>query len=628
MQTIPACISPGWGGADHLEGGAGEDVLQGGSGDDVIDGKGGNDWVDYGREYDTTMSEDAGAARTGIVVDLQAGTATDTYGDTDQLSNIENVYGTSANDIIRGDAADNILVSGGGEDTLTGRGGNDTFGYTTGAVTVTDFTAGGDIAHLGNAPTAVTDLQVLLGYVDEGNTTDAVFDFGNGNVLTLKGVDWNTLTADDFVFNEGPAIDTPTTFVTAEGVTSGVADIDATDPDGDTVRYSISGADAGLFRIDEETGVIDFITAPDFEKPSDADGDNSYEIVVSASDDIGDATTQNVTIIVSNVTGITYNGTAAANTISGTTTPAATGEEDILNGNGGNDILSGLGGNDTLDGGAGIDTLIGGTGDDIYIVDNASDVVTEAANQGTDTIRTGLATYSLAGAAGRLHVENLSFTSTAAHTGTGNDRDNVITGNIGNDVLNGGVGNDTLIGDAGNDTLIGGIGNDVLVGGQGNDIYVVDAGDTIVEAADEGIDTVQSAATFSLELIANVENLTLTGSAAHATGNALDNVLVGNGAANTLTGLGGNDTLNGGAGADTLVGGTGDDIYIVDNTGDVVTELTDEGNDTIQTSLAVYSLNVAGRENVENLTLTAAAATMSGTGNALNNILTALGNGN
>ncbi|UEX83766.1 hypothetical protein K8M09_00580 [Shinella zoogloeoides] len=156
----------------------------------------------------------------------------------------------------------------------------------------------------------------------------------------------------------------------------------------------------------------------------------------------------------------------------------------------------------------------------------------------------------------------------------------------------------------------------------------MDAGDTIVEAADEGIDTVQSAATFSLELIANVENLTLTGSAAHATGNALDNVLVGNGAANTLTGLGGNDTLNGGAGADTLVGGTGDDIYIVDNTGDVVTELTDEGNDTIQTSLAVYSLNVAGRENVENLTLTAAAATMSGTGNALNNILTALGNGN
>ncbi|MGO8249180.1 protease, partial [Rhizobium johnstonii] len=56
--------------------------------------------------------------------------------------------------------------------------------------------------------------------------------------------------------------------------------------------------------------------------------------------------------------------------------------------------------------------------------------------------------------------------------------------------------------------------------------------------------------------IANVENLTYTGSASFiGTGNEL---------ANTITGGTGNDLLDGGAGTDTLTGGAGDDIYIVD----------------------------------------------------------------
>jgi hypothetical protein len=68
---------------------------------------------------------------------------------------------------------------------------------------------------------------------------------------------------------------------------------------------------------------------------------------------------------------------------------------DQLAGLAGNDTLDGGEGNDTLDGGAGNDSMVGGLGDDLYRVDSASDVVTELAGEGTDTLETTLPTYSL-----------------------------------------------------------------------------------------------------------------------------------------------------------------------------------------------------------------------------------------
>jgi Ca2+-binding RTX toxin-like protein len=229
-------------------------------------------------------------------------------------------------------------------------------------------------------------------------------------------------------------------------------------------------------------------------------------------------------------------------------------------------------------------------------------------------------TYTLS-----ANVENLTHIGAGAINGTGNVENNILTGNGAANVLDGEAGDDTLLGTAGNDTLLGGAdndrldggtGTDAMTGGTGNDTYVVDASsDTVTEAVNEGIDTVESSITYTLG--ENVENLTLTGSATiNGTGNSFDNILFGNSGNNSLSGGAGNDRLDGGMGIDAMSGGTGDDIYVVDTVGDAVSESSNQGTDTVQSSIT-YALG----SNVENLRLLG-TANIKGTGNSLSNALT------
>ena len=68
-----------------------------------------------------------------------------------------------------------------------------------------------------------------------------------------------------------------------------VATVEAIDPDGDAVSYAITGgADQERFQIGATSGVLSFTTAPDFENPADADGDNRYVVIVTATGGTGD----------------------------------------------------------------------------------------------------------------------------------------------------------------------------------------------------------------------------------------------------------------------------------------------------------------------------------------------------
>ena len=376
-----------------------------------------------------------------------------------------------------------------------------------------------------------------------------------------------------------------------------VTTVTASDADaGATLTYEIvGGADAALFDLNATSGLLTFKTAPDFEAPQDVGINNVYDVIVKASDDgtIG-SDTQALAITVTNVNGLNYQGTAAANIVS------ATPEDDTLNGAGGNDTLSGLVGADTLSGGAGADVLNGGLGNDFYLYAStaqaaAGENIVEASGGGIDTLHT-TATASLVGLTvnGSADLEGadtdegieqilIQAGTTATFSGaqlSGNDIAvnefaagttklviNVASGatssfasltfaavaggdafDNGTDTItiNGAAGVETITGTNFADTLSGGAGADVLNGGLGNDFYLyastaqAAAGENIVEVSGGGIDTLQTTATASLI------GLTVNGSAdleGADTDEGIEQILIQAGTTATFSGaqLSGND---------------------------------------------------------------------------------------
>jgi Ca2+-binding RTX toxin-like protein len=656
-----------------------DNVLLGNGGNNVLDGRAGADQMAGGAGDDTYIVDNTGDT---VAENFGEGTDTVRAGISYALgANVENLVltgsgnanatGNAQDNVITGNSGANVIDGGAGADAMAGGAGDDIYVVDNLGDTVTEnagegtdlvkssvtFTLGANIENLMLTGTANVDaIGNSLANILQGNAGNNLLDGKAGADQMAGGAGDDTYVVDNagdqITENAGEGTDTVRSSITwvlgdnLENLTlTGSGNIDATGNAADNV---ITG-NAGANLIDGKAGA---------DTMAGGAGDDTYLV-----DNTGDTVAEDANAGYDTVkSSVSYALSANVEELQLTGTGNISGTGNELD----NRIVGNSGAN-LIDGGAGADTMLGGAGDDTYIVDDAGDVVTEAAGGGTDLVRSSVS-FVLGS-----NIENLTLTGTAPTSGTGNDLDNVILGNSGNNVIDGGLGADTMAGGAGNDTYVvdnagdvvienanegtdtvragfsytlganlenlvltgtgdwtgtgnaldnvitgnagnntidGGLGADAMAGGAGNDTYLVDnTGDTVTENAGEGIDLVLSSVSFRLG--ANIEQLTLTGTAnIDGTGNALANVITGNA---------GNNVLDGGAGADVLVGGAGDDTYVVDNAGDSLTEQAGEGTDLVRSSVT-WTLGA----NLENLTLTG-GADIDGTGNSAANIL--LGNG-
>jgi trimeric autotransporter adhesin len=616
-------------GDDVLEGYWTNDVIRGSDGNDIVGGWDGNDQL-HGDSGNDILYGEAGndVLFGGIGVDQL-------YGD---IGN-DSLYGEDGNDLLNGGQGDDVLRGGAGSDELYGMEGSDTFLFSLGdgRDRIRNFIDESSVQSIDTVllGSGIFTSDVLLERLGEtlmiaiSGTNDSIsieryfsasapYVADNYLIKFSDGTEWKKVDISNILSgNKSPTLNTPLGAVEIEedkSFTWTLPNGSFVDENvGDVLTYSVTlsngQAKPSWLSIDAQTGALSG-TAP-------LTAAGVLQLSITATDSHGASVNAPLTLDVLD----TIRGTTANNTLVGTT---------------GRDAIYGLGGNDTLDGGVGADRLIGGAGNDIYLVDNESDAVIEAANEGTDLVKSSVNLTLSA------NVENLTLVGVNSLVGTGNELANTIQANAtqstlyglaGNDKLTGGAGNDTLYGGEGNDTLDGGFGNDSLAGGAGNDSYSVDnVEDVVLEFANEGIDTVKSSVDFVLS--AHVEHLTLIGNTAlSGTGNDLDNTITANAANNVLYGLGGNDrllgsagsdqlfgeegndTLDGGLGVDSMSGGNGNDTYFVDDISDTLIELQGEGTDTVQSTIT-FTLG----EDFENLTLLGSAA-LTGAGNAANNTL-------
>jgi Ca2+-binding RTX toxin-like protein len=501
----------GLGGDDTLIGGYGSDTLDGGTGADTMAGGEGNDTYYVDDLGDSIVDPWAGYSDTDIVyVSISYFDAGSAYleqihysGDgpaTILGSDGNNYIGTgSGNDWLEGKGGNDFLFSGAGDDRLEGGAGNDELDGWQGNDVMIGGT-GDDIYNVDSAGDVVTEyagegidtVEVRKSsYTLPANVENADLRFHPGSI-SVTGNSANNV----FVMGIG-----------AQSVMGGSGN--------DTMSYAFASAAVGVdlltWTLSGEAGddyftSIENLTGTAFDDvlralgtASVIDGglgadtmegrnggdiyyvDNSGDIVIEAAGGGNDEVRiRNLAAYalpahvekLTNTTNHMFTGTGNAlnNEINGGLSfdylHGGDGH-DTLNGGEGDDALHGDGDHDILNGGAGSDILYGGLGNDTFYVDSGSDSVIELIAEGTDTVYTMLATYTLSD-----HVENVLFWGTGDPMldFTGSNVGNILQGRGSEDILKGLGGSDELYGEGGDDMLYGGSGDDLLVGGAGTDV--------------------------------------------------------------------------------------------------------------------------------------------------------------
>lgn len=468
-------------GNDRLWGDTDTDILNGGAGNDELNGGAGNDTVDGGADDDTIFNVDGNGFDTinggtgidwavidrtstalGLTISIANTAVLQTLADTTSVINIEHlgfVAGSGADnltggaltddlrgnggaDILNGGSGDDVVLGGSEGDTVNGDGGNDDVRGDAG-VDIVDGGAGIDQVYGGTGDDTLNggaENDFMFVSADEGNDD---IDGGNGSdylyfdrtgstlgltvslaapaILVTLADTTTIVNIERFWFRGGEGID----------VVTGGAIEDVLDGNGgsDTLNGG-AGADVldGGLGNDAMTGglgndIFYVDNMLDTVNETAVAGAGSDFIYTSVNYTLAAYTERLFLTGVDNINGIGRNGFV-----------------DVLTGNSGHNILNGLTGNDVARGGLGHDT---------YFVDSTTDLVEEATNAGTDSIKS-TATFTMT-----INTERLYLIGTAAIDGTGlNAKNDLIVGNGAANKINGLTGNDTLIGGLGPDTFI------------------------------------------------------------------------------------------------------------------------------------------------------------------------------
>lgn len=199
-----------------------------------------------------------------------------------------------------------VITSNGGGDTATpvSFAENSTNLVTT--VTLTDVDAGASRAYniVGGADAALFYINPTTGILRFINTPnfESPTDVGGNNVydVQVQASDGSLCDTQNTVVtvtnvNEAPEITSRSSFSVSENTTT-VTTVTSTDVDaGTTLAYTITGgADEGLFTINASTGALSFVSAPNFESPADAGGNNVYDVVTVSDGSLTD--TQDIAV--------------------------------------------------------------------------------------------------------------------------------------------------------------------------------------------------------------------------------------------------------------------------------------------------------------------------------------------
>jgi len=427
-----ANVLEGLGAADLIEGGAGDDILRGGEGDDSLDGGDGADIL-YGGDGDDTLdggdgddmllggegadSFEGGAgndtvnyydASEGVYVDLLFNNA-QLGAEGDSFSGIENLTGSSYDDILFGGDADNLLKGGDGNDALGGDDGDD----------ILRGEAGDD--------------ELFGGQGDDslfGGDGDDVLEDGIGQNILDGGDGFDIASYDEL--DEDLEIDLFTgfnsredTLISIEGIAGGDGNDRLTGDDGDNALYGSYGDDwlAG-------GGGADLLNG----------GAGGFDTV--------DYSTSWAGVTVSLLNNTASGGEAEGDNISGFENVMGSEFGDTLTGDARDNYIEGGAGADILDGGDGRDTLSYYYATSGGVTVNLADETASGGDAEGDVFR---------------GFENI----------LGSAFNDVLAGSAADNGLRGEDGDDTLFGGDGDDLLTGGEGHDIIDGGAGLDTVIV-----------------------------------------------------------------------------------------------------------------------------------------------------------